>query len=71
MAGFESFSIPCPRGIRYTSPCSYDAHDSRARQALEPIDMESYDMESPELTAERTINKEFSTTEIILGFALA
>ena len=27
-----------------------------ALKALEPIDMESYDMESPELTAERIIN---------------
>ena len=39
-----------------------------ALKALEPIDMESYDMESPELTAERMINQEFTTTEIILGF---
>ena len=42
-----------------------------ALKALEPIDMESYDMESPELTAERTINQEFSTTEIILGFVVS
>ena len=28
-------------------------------------------MESPELTAERTINQEFSTTEIILGFVVS
>ena len=42
-----------------------------ALKALEPIDMESYDMESPELTAERTINEEFSTTEIILGFVVS
>ncbi|MED6337405.1 MAG: hypothetical protein VYC12_00110, partial [Candidatus Thermoplasmatota archaeon] len=41
-----------------------------ALKALEPIDMESYDMESPELTAERIINEEFSTTEIILGFVV-
>jgi predicted RND superfamily exporter protein len=41
-----------------------------AMKALEPIDMESYDMESPELTAERIINEEFSTTEIILGFVV-
>ena len=40
-------------------------------KALEPIDMESYDMESPELTAERKINNEFSTTEIILGFVVS
>ncbi|RJU85934.1 MAG: hypothetical protein DWC02_05545 [Candidatus Poseidoniales archaeon] len=42
-----------------------------ALKALEPIDMESYDMESPELTAERKINQEFSTTEIILGFVVS
>ena len=41
-----------------------------ALKALEPIDMESYDMESPELTAERMINEEFTTTEIILGFVV-
>lgn len=40
-------------------------------KALEPIDMESYDMESPELTAERKINAEFTTTEIILGFVVS
>ncbi len=39
-----------------------------ALKALEPIDMESYDMESPELTAERKINEEFDTTEVIMGF---
>ena len=42
-----------------------------ALKALEPIDMESYDMESPELTAERIINEEFTTTEIILGFVVS
>ncbi len=42
-----------------------------ALKALEPIDMESYDMESPELTAERKISEEFSTTEIILGFVVS
>jgi len=42
-----------------------------AMKALEPIDMESYDMESPELTAERIINEEFTTTEIILGFVVS
>ena len=41
-----------------------------ALKALEPIDMESYDMESPELTAERIISEEFETTEIILGFVV-
>ena len=39
-----------------------------ALKALEPIDMESYDMKSPELTAEKKIIEEFNTTEIILGF---
>ena len=42
-----------------------------ALKALEPIDMESYDMESPELAAERIINEEFTTTEIILGFVVS
>jgi len=42
-----------------------------ALKALEPIDMESYDMESPELTAERKISDDFSTTEIILGFVVS
>ena len=42
-----------------------------AMKALEPIDMESYDMESPELDAERKINDDFSTTEIILGFVVS
>jgi len=42
-----------------------------ALKALEPIDMESYDMESPELTAERKISEDFSTTEIILGFVVS
>ena len=42
-----------------------------ALKALEPIDMESYDMESPELNAERIINEEFTTTEIILGFVVS
>jgi len=41
-----------------------------ALKALEPIDMESYDMQSPELTAEQIIIEEFDTTEIILGFAV-
>lgn len=42
-----------------------------ALKALEPIDMESYDMESPELTAERKISEDFTTTEIILGFVVS
>ena len=41
-----------------------------ALKALEPIDMESYDMESPELTAEKKISNDFATTEIILGFVV-
>ena len=32
-----------------------------ALKALEPIDMEGYDMESPELTADRIISEEFET----------
>ncbi|MEK9694804.1 MAG: hypothetical protein VW270_03510, partial [Candidatus Poseidoniales archaeon] len=39
--------------------------------ALEPIDMESYEMESPELTAQSIIEDEFSDSEIILGFMVA
>ena len=35
-------------------------------KALEPIDMESYDMESPELTAERKINNECRPTNVIM-----
>ncbi len=42
-----------------------------ALKALEPIDMESYDMDSPELNAERMINQEFDTTEIILAFVVS
>ncbi len=42
-----------------------------ALKALEPIDMESYDMDSPELNAERVINQEFDTTEIILAFVVS
>ena len=40
-----------------------------ALTALEPIDIESYAMESPELTAQDVIDREFDT-EIILGFAV-
>lgn len=42
-----------------------------AMTALEPIDMESYEMESPELTAQSIIEDEFSDSEIILGFMVA
>ena len=42
-----------------------------ALTALEPIDMEAYEMESPELTAQEVIDTEFETTEIILGFAVS
>ena len=42
-----------------------------ALTALQPIDMESYEMESPELTAQTIINREFSNSEIILGFVIS
>ena len=42
-----------------------------ALTALQPIDMESYEMESPELTAQTIINQEFSNSEIILGFVIS
>ena len=42
-----------------------------ALTALQPIDMESYEMESPELTAQMIINDEFSNSEIILGFVVS
>ena len=42
-----------------------------ALTALQPIDMESYEMESPELTAQTIINDEFANSEIILGFVVA
>ena len=42
-----------------------------ALTALQPIDMESYEMESPELTAQTIINKEFSNSEIIRGFVIS
>ena len=38
-----------------------------AMTALQPIDMESYEMESPELTAQTVIDEEFPNSEIILG----
>jgi predicted RND superfamily exporter protein len=42
-----------------------------ALTALQPIDMESYEMNSPELTAQSIINEEFTNSEIILGFVLS
>ena len=42
-----------------------------AMTALQPIDMESYEMESPELTAQTMINEEFPNSEIILGFLVS
>ena len=36
-----------------------------ALTALQPIDMESYEMESPELSAQTTIDDEFPTSEIL------
>ena len=39
-----------------------------ALTALQPIDMESYEMESPELTAQAIVDEEFPNAEIILGF---
>ena len=42
-----------------------------AMTALQPIDMESYEMESPELTAQTIVNEEFPNSEIILGFLVS
>ena len=42
-----------------------------AMTALQPIDMESYEMDSPELTAQEIINDEFSNAEVILGFLVS
>ncbi len=39
--------------------------------ALQPIDMESYEMDSPELEAQAIIDNEFSNSEIILGFLVS
>ena len=39
--------------------------------ALQPIDMESYEMDSPELEAQAIIDDEFSNSEIILGFLVS
>jgi len=42
-----------------------------AMTALQPIDMESYEMESAELTAQDIIDNEFANSEIILGFLVS
>lgn len=42
-----------------------------AMTALQPIDMESYELDSPELVAQEIINEEFSDAEIILGFLVS
>jgi hypothetical protein len=42
-----------------------------ALTALQPIDMESYEMDSPELVAQEIINDEFSNAEVILGFLVS
>ena len=39
--------------------------------ALQPIDMESYEMDSPELEAQAIIDEEFANSEIILGFLVS
>ena len=39
--------------------------------ALQPIDMESYEMDSPELEAQAIIDDEFANSEIILGFLVS
>ena len=38
--------------------------------ALTPIDMESYNLESPELEAREVIQTEFPTNEQVVGFAI-
>ena len=40
-------------------------------QTLTPIDVESYDMDSPEMEAERVIEDEFSSKEVTLGFVVS
>jgi hypothetical protein len=42
-----------------------------AMTALQPIDMESYEMESPELSAQTMVSEEFPNSEIILGFLVS
>lgn len=39
-----------------------------ALRALEPIDMEAYDMASPELDAQATIDEVFASSEVIVAF---
>ena len=39
--------------------------------ALQPIDMENYEMDSPELEAQAIIDDEFANSEIILGFLVS
>ena len=39
-----------------------------ALRALEPIDMESYDMETPELAAQSYIDESFPNSELIVAF---
>ena len=40
-------------------------------QTLTPIDVEAYDMESPEMEAEQVIDAEFSAKELTVGFVVA
>ena len=40
-------------------------------QTLTPIDVESYDMESPEMEAEQVIDEEFSSKEMTVGFVVS
>jgi len=40
-------------------------------QTLTPIDVESYDMDSPEMVAEVVIDEEFSSKEMTIGFVVA
>ena len=40
-------------------------------QTLTPIDIESYDMDSPEIEAENVIDDEFASKELTIGFVVA
>ena len=40
-------------------------------QTLTPIDIESYDMDSPEMEAEKVIDDEFSSKELTVGFVVS
>ena len=42
-----------------------------AMTALEPIDIESYELDSPEILALQVIEDEFSASEHIMGFIVA